>query len=54
MALIFGIGRSDVVVFVEEALRGIGVGIDDDGGVLNRASLLADGGLRVGENGKGE
>ncbi len=54
MALIFGIGRSDVVVFVEEALRGIGVRVDDDGRVVDLAGLLADRGLRVDGNGKGE
>ena len=54
VAGIFGIGRSDVVVFVEEALRGIGVRVDDDGGVVNLAGLGADSGLRVDGNGKGE
>ena len=39
---VFWIGRSDVVVFVEEALRSIGVCVDDDGGVLDLAGFLAD------------
>ncbi len=52
VALIFGIGRSDVEVFVEEALRGIGVRVNDDGGIVDLAGLLADGVLRVDGKGK--
>ena len=54
MGGVFGVGRSDVVVIVEEALRGIGVRVDHDGGVLNFHGLLADDGLRGQGNGDGE
>ena len=54
VAGVFGIGRSDVVVFVEKALRSIGMRVDDDGGVVDLAGLGADR-LRVaGERGEGE
>ena len=33
VADVFGIGRADVEAFVEKALRRIGMGVDDDGGV---------------------
>ena len=54
VAGVFGIGRSDVVVFVEKALRRVGVRVDDDGGVVDLAGLGADGGLRVCGNDKSE
>src|SRR4029077_9947787 len=54
VAVIFGVGRSDVVVFIEEALRSVGVRVDHDGGALNLLSFLADGVLCVDGNGKGE
>ena len=40
---VVGIGRADVEAFVEKTLRRVGVGVDDDGGFVNRASLGADG-----------
>ena len=53
VARIVGIGRSDIVIFVEEALRRVGVRVDDDGGVVNLAGFGADRlcarGLSVGE-----
>src|ERR1700733_15823953 len=42
VAVVAGIGRTDVVVFVEEALGRVGVRVDDDGGILNLAGLGAD------------
>ena len=42
MAGILGIGRADVEAFVEKALRGVGVGVDDDGGIVNLAGARAD------------
>ena len=42
VAGVFGIGRTDVEAFVEEALRGVGVGVDDDGRIVNLAGARAD------------
>ncbi len=52
VAVILGIGRSDVEALVEEALRGIGMRVDDDGGVVDLARLGADLGLRADGKGK--
>ena len=43
---VIGIGRADVEVFVEKTLGRVGVGVDHDGGFLNRASLGADNDVR--------
>ena len=39
----FGIGVADVEVLVEKTLWSVGVGVDDDGGVVNGASPGSDG-----------
>src|ERR1019366_2554598 len=54
VAGVFGIGRSNVVVFVEKTLRSVGVRVDDDAGVVNLTGVGADGGLRVCGNDKSE
>jgi hypothetical protein len=46
VAMVVGVGRSDVVALVEKTLRSVGMGVDDDGRVLNLIGLFADG-LRV-------
>ena len=43
---VIGIGRADVEAFVEKTLGRVGVGVDHDGGFLNRASLGADNDVR--------
>jgi hypothetical protein len=47
VALVLGIRRSDVPIFVEESLWSIGVGVDDDGRVLDLKGLLANCGLCI-------
>src|ERR1700722_3266785 len=42
VAVILGIGRSDVVAFVEKALGCVGMRVDDDRRVLDLKSFLAD------------
>src|SRR5260370_39857110 len=37
------IGRADVEVLIEKALRGVGVGVDDDGGVVDGPGAGRDG-----------
>ena len=39
---ILRIGRSNVEAFVEKSLRRVGVGVDDDGGIVNGARLRAN------------
>jgi hypothetical protein len=42
VAYVLGVLGADVIVLVEEALRGVGVGIDDNGGVVDLVGLSAD------------
>ena len=43
VAEVVGIGRSDVEAFIEKTLRCIGVGVDDQRGVVDGARLGSDG-----------
>jgi hypothetical protein len=48
MPNVFGIGRSHVEAFVEKALGRVGMGVDNEGGIVNGASLGADRFIRWG------
>ena len=39
-----GIGRAEVETFIEKTLRRVGMGIDDQGGVVNGSRSSSDGG----------
>ena len=53
VAVVLGVGRSDVEILVEKTLRRVGVGVDNQRRLVNLASLGADLGrsiLRIGGN----